>query len=178
MLVAFSAGFLLFCERGLRHGEGRIFPVINDMILTGGWPQGENPVHPYPVTGDWFDIDTISDILKANRYLLENLTDEAISGLYVPPNDTLDFGNGISLESGISIEPGVQLIGPCLIENNITIERNCSIGPNVSMDENTYVGANANIRNAVVFGSSSIPDDCRLDRVVVFRSNIIREVET
>lgn len=178
MLLAFSSGFLAYCRRQLKRGETKIFPVLNDMIsIFPVLVNNKTPVHSYPVSGEWFDIDTITDILRANRYLLENLTGEDISGIYIPPNDTMEIGDSIALESGISIGSGVQLKGPCLIQNNSIIENNCIIGPHVSLDENTNVGANTTIQDAVVFGSSSLPDNFRLANAVMFQSKVFKEVE-
>lgn len=178
MLLAFSAGFLVYCNRQLKRGETNIFPVLNDMIsIFPVLVNNKTPVHSYPVSGKWFDIDTITDLLRANRHLLENLTIEDISGVYIPPNDTMEIGDSIALESGISIGSGVQLKGPCLIQNNSIIENNCVIGPHVSIDENTNVGANTTIQDAVVFGSSSLPDNSRLANAVMFQSKIFMEVE-
>ncbi|TFH03666.1 MAG: NDP-sugar synthase [Candidatus Thorarchaeota archaeon] len=175
MLLTFSAGFKNHCKHYLRRGESKISNVLNDMVMDVLMANGSYPIHAYPVKGEWFDLDTISDIIKANRFLLENLTSENPRGIYIPPNDTMEFGDGINLESNISIGPGVELKGPCLIQDNSRIEANCIIGPHVSIDENSHVGANTSLQDAVVFGSSSVPEDLRLSSVVIFQSNIIQE---
>lgn len=175
MLLTFSAGFLNHCKYFLRRGESRISNVLNDMVIFVLMGNGPHPLHAYTVKDEWFDIDTISDVLEANRYLLDNLTRDDPNGIYIPPNDTMEFGDGVNLESNISIGSGVELKGPCLIQDNSRIEANCIIGPHVSIDENSHVGANTYLQNAVVFGSSSIPEDLRLSNVVIFHSTIIRE---
>jgi NDP-sugar pyrophosphorylase family protein len=176
MLLVFSPGFLDYCTFFLHRGEDKIFKVLNEMVwMIPQFNRACPPVHPYTVKTEWFDIDSVSDILKANQYLLANLTGESPLGIYVPPDDTMEFGDSITLGNNISIGSGVELIGPCLIQANSTIAENCIIGPNVSLDEHSQIGPNSKVNDAVVFGASSISENQQLSHAVIFKSKIIRE---
>jgi NDP-sugar pyrophosphorylase family protein len=176
MLLTFSPGFVDYCNFFLRRGAEKIFKVLNEMVwMIPQFNKACPPIHSYAVNAKWYDIDSVSDILKANLYLLANLTTEGFQGVYVPPDDTMEFGDSVILANNISVASGVELIGPCLIQADSTIEADCVIGPNVSLDEHTQIGSNTKIEDAVVFGSSSISQGQQLSHVVVFNSKIIRE---
>lgn len=170
LLLTFSSGVIELCKNELDRGESRIFPVLNNMIQVR-----DHKVHGYSVTGIWYDVDTIHDVLSANKHLLGSVIKQKPDSVYIPDGDTMQIEDFLSLDSGIRIGRGVLLKGPCLIEKNSSIGDKCIIGPYVSMAEDTIIGDNSEVQNTVIFGSSNVPINSRIDGTIIYQSNYYRE---
>lgn len=170
MLLVFSSGFMSYCEDSLEGGVTNIFTVLNSVI------ERENSVLGFPISEKWYDIDTITDALRANRHLLELFSIQDSTSIFVPSGDTMEIGDDLSLSSDIILGSGVLLKGPCLIRKNSKIDDNCSIGPYVSISEMTHIGSNCQISDTSIFGSSVITPNSKINNVVVYQSKIYREV--
>jgi glucose-1-phosphate thymidylyltransferase len=104
------------------------------------------------ITGWWKDTGKPSDLLEANRLILDNIT----------PNILGKVDNGSTIAGKVILEEGAQVInsvvrGPAIIGKNCIIE-NSYIGPFSSIGNNTA------IRNAEV-EYSIILRDCRIHNV-------------
>ena len=170
MLLAFSSGFPAYCEECLNKGDTTVVTALNSLILS------QNSVFAHPVNEQWYDVDTINDALKANKYLLETCVTPDSNSVFVPLGDSMEVGDSVSLSSGISLGSSVILKGPCLISKNSLIAAHCTIGPNVSIGESTIIGASSVLHDVSIFGDSEIPTNSKINNALVYQSEIYPEV--
>ena len=104
--------------------------------------------------GSWFDLDTIQDVLAANKFLLNHLERNYSCA------DNLDYFNSRK----------IKLIKPLMIGKNCHFEDNCLIGPYVTIGENCFIGKGALIRNSIVCPNSKIPPNIILNNAIFFKS--------
>ena len=161
MFMVASSGFLEYCKTALSSGSKTTVPVLNNIIENG------QSIQSYAVQEKWFDIDTMTDILEANRFLLESSLVQHRGAIFVPSGDTMEIGDSLKLESGIEVGKGVSLKGPCLINGKSKIGDNCTIGPFTSLSIGTQVGDNCEIQNAVIFGFSKIPNHSTISDIIM-----------
>ncbi len=166
MLMAFSSGFPTYCEESLRRGDTTVFSALNSLI------DSQNSVFACPINEQWYDVDTIGDALRANRYLLETSVVPDHESIFIPRGDLMEVGDSISLSSGISFDKGVVLKGPCLIQRNSQIGASCTIGPNVSLAESTIIESNSVVHDVSIFGDSVISTNSKINNALVFKSQI------
>lgn len=171
MFMVTSAGFRDYCKRALSRGSTTAVEVLNDIIEMG------HSIQSYSVSERWFDIDTVEDVLEANKYLLESASVQYHGSIFIPSGDTMDIGNTLSLGSSIAIGDGVTLKGPSLIGRASTIGDNCIIGPYTSLGIGTQIGVQCEIKNAVISGQSRIPDHTKLSDILMNESETFRMEE-
>jgi len=171
MFMVVSPSFADYCKTALNSGSTKATSVLNNIIENG------HMVQSYSVREKWFDVDTISDVLESNRSLLESMKIQHRGSIFFPSGDTMEIGDTLDLGSGIEVSRGVHLKGPCLIFGNSKIGENSIIGPHASLDRGTEVGNNCEIQNAVVFGSSKIPNRSRVSDMVMYGSESFRMEE-
>ena len=135
--------------------------------------RGES-VHTWTVKKDWFDVDSISTLLQANRFLLTK-EKPATVGIYIPEGDTFETGGKLELESGIQIDSGVTIRGPTFIAMDSVVDTDSEIGPYVSMGQGSKVKGGCFISDAVLFGRTEISSKTQLSRVVVFNNQVFTE---
>ncbi len=168
MVLIVEPDFIKACRTGRAQGLTSVREVIANALL-----QGE-PIHTRTVSTPWFDLDTISDILDANRVLLSKYTSET-RGIYIPEGDVIETGEKLVLNSGISIEPGVTIRGPSIIAGGCTIGSESEIGPFVSMGQGAEVQEDCFISDAVLFEKPTVSSHAKLSRVVVFKKRVFTE---
>ena len=168
MVLIVEPDFIKACRTGRAQGLTRVREVIANVLL-----QGE-PIHTRTVSTPWFDLDTISDILDANRALLSKYTSET-RGIYIPEGDVIETGEKLTLNSGISLEAGVTIRGPSVIAGGCSIGSESVIGPYVSMSQGTEVQEGCFISDAVLFEKPSVSSHTKLSRVVVFNKHVFTE---
>ncbi|TFG31493.1 NDP-sugar synthase [Candidatus Thorarchaeota archaeon] len=161
MFMVVSSGFLEYCKAALKSGSRTAVPVLNKII------EDDHSIKSYDIQEEWFDIDTLPDILEANRFLLESSQVNHHGAIFIPSGDTMEIGDLIRLESGIEVGIGVCLKGPCLISGKSKIGDNCTIGPYTSLGTGTQVGDYCEIQNAVVFGLSKIRNRSKVSDVII-----------
>ncbi len=164
MFMVVSPDFTEYCQPALNSGSTRAVSVLNNIIEKG------HIIQSCSVRETWFDVDTIFDVLEANRLLLESAKIQHRGSIFIPSGDTMEIGDTLDLGSGIKVGRGVSLNGPCLIQGNSKIGENCSIGPNASLDKGTEVGDYCEIQNAIIFGLSRIPDRSKVSGIVMYES--------
>ena len=169
MLVVASSKFLEFCVNGLAEGHRTVASVITDSINHG------LEIHPIEVKGKWFDIDSISELLKANRFFLRNYESDSEDCIYVPENDTMEIGERLELSSGIILQKGVRIIGPTIILQGCEIGENSVIGPYVSLGVNSKVSQGCTIRESILLASSKTSPSVNLSNIVVYDTQIYQE---
>jgi len=161
MFMVTSTGFADYCKKALIQGSTTAVAVLNDII------EADHSVQSYSVSERWFDLDTVADVLEANKYLLESASVQYYGSIFIPSGDTMNIGDTLNLESGIRIGDGVTLKGPSLIGRKSTIGNNCMIGPYTSVGAGTQVGSQCDIQNAVISGQSRIPDHTKLSNILM-----------
>ncbi|MGY5880746.1 MAG: NDP-sugar synthase [Candidatus Thorarchaeota archaeon] len=171
MFMVTSSGFSEYCKNALSSGSTTAVSVLNNVIEMG------HQVQSYTIQERWFDVDTVVDMLEANRYLLESTSVQYHGSIFIPSGDTMDIGDTLNLGSGITIGDGVTLNGPCLIERESTIGANCIIGPYTSLGMRTQIGTQCEIRNAIISGQSMIPNHSKLSDILMSESKIFRMEE-
>ncbi|TFH07382.1 MAG: NDP-sugar synthase [Candidatus Thorarchaeota archaeon] len=171
MFMVTSTGFAEYCKKALNSGSTTAVSVLNDIIERG------HTIQSYEVCEKWYDLDTVDDVLEANKYLLESGLGLYHGSVFIPSGDTMDIGDALSLGSGINIGSGVTLKGPCLIERESSIGANCIIGPFTSLGIRTQIGIQCEIQNVVIFGESKISNHTKLSDILMNESEIFRTEE-
>ena len=171
MFMVVSPDFTEYCQAALNSGSTRAVSVLNNII------EKDHIIQSYSVRERWFDVDTISDVLGANKLLLESTKVQHRGSIFIPSGDIMEIGDTLDLGSGIKVGRGVSLNGPCLIQGNSKIGENSIIGPHASLDKGTEVGDYCEIQNAVIFGLSKIPTRSKVSGIVMYESESFKMEE-
>jgi len=148
-LVALDSSFFNYIKRSLMEGEGSVVSALKMYVDVGG-----KLCFVDFSMNVWFDVDTPSDILDANRYALTaGLVPEG--GMYVPPGDVMSVMGVADRES--------TLVGPVLLLGG-SVEGSI-LGPNVSLSGNVSC-RRAVVSDVVAFGGGKLTGVTR--RVVFF----------
>lgn len=139
-LVALDSSFFTHLRRSLARGEGSVVSALKLYVEEGN----RMGFVDFP-GGVWFDVDTPSDVLNANRHALRAglVPDE---GVYVPPGE-------VQREVDAFVR-GSTLMGPVLLELGGHVERS-ALGPDASISGSVSC-RNAVVSDAVVFGGGRI----------------------
>lgn len=171
MFMVIKSGFISYCKRALKQGATTAVSVLNTIIDEG------HSVQSFPIDEKWFDLDTIQDILDANRYYLESAFVQYQDAIFLHAGDTMEIGNPLNLDSGIVIGKGVYLKGPCLIDRDTRIGEDSVIGPYTSIGRGTIIGEQCTIQDATIFGSSLVPSHSRYHSIVMNDSTVFKTEE-
>jgi glucose-1-phosphate thymidylyltransferase len=104
------------------------------------------------VTGWWKDTGTPTDVLDANRFILDNITTK-IEGI-VESDESIQ--GRIVLGNNSKVSKGATIRGP------VIIGKNCQIGTGVYIGPYTSIGDNVQIRNGSI-ENSIVLNDCKID---------------
>jgi glucose-1-phosphate thymidylyltransferase len=104
------------------------------------------------ITNYWKDTGTISDILDANKTILENIK----SYFEGKKDDTVIINGKVMVGRNSYIKGGVKIDGPVIIGENCIVDGNIHIGPNVSIGNNSKI-SNCTIDNSIIM------DGCIID---------------
>ncbi|MFW9787601.1 MAG: NTP transferase domain-containing protein [Candidatus Thorarchaeota archaeon] len=156
------------CKSALDNGKTRVVQLLDQMVMNG------TLISCYEVSHPWFDIDTLSDLLRANQYFLQRNNIARNDALHIPSGDSVDFDDSLSLQPNIRLGKGTSLQGPVLISSDCVIGEDCKIGPNVTIGTNTQVSKGSEITDSVIFGESKVSANCRIHMSVVFHSNMYK----
>jgi len=169
MLVVASSKFLEFCVSSLAEGHSTVASVITHSINQGF------ETYPIEIKGKWFDIDSISELLKANKFFLRNYESNSEIHIYVPDKDTMEIGESLELNSGICLQAGVRIIGPTIISQGCGIGENSVIGPYASIGVNSKVSQGCIIRESILLASSITSPSVNLSNTIVYGDQIYQE---
>ena len=114
------------------------------------------------ITDFWKDTGTPSDIIEANKIILENMS-ESFKG--EKENNVIIEGK-IIVEEGTLIKNDVKISGPVIIGKNCIIEGSSIIG------QNTSIGDNSNLKNCKI-SNSIIMSNCIIDGKLDIKNSII-----
>lgn len=166
MVFAAGAEFLERCRSALSQGHSRVLTVINQMIREG------SIARVFPISHQWFDLDTIQDLIHANSYLLKENVPQASGHIFIPENDAMEIGEEITTGTAIRLAKGVHLDGPVLLAPGCHLGSDSRVGPDVYLDRNTRVGSGCHLARMVASGESIIPDGKSIAGAVVFCSEV------
>lgn len=103
----------------------------------------------------WIDISRPWHILAANQMMMKRWNTTIIPDtVSIDPNVNIKgivhFGDNVHVCSGTSI------VGPCYIGSNVFIGNNALIRKNASIGSDSKIGYGCEIKNAVLFGKSTV----------------------
>jgi glucose-1-phosphate thymidylyltransferase len=145
-------------------GELEITDAIQHLIDTG------RRVEPHEVTGWWKDTGKLSDMLEANRLILDVIE---------PRNQGVC--EGTTIEGRVVIEPGARLVdaavrGPAIIGRDAVIER-AYIGPYTAISDRVTVRG-AEVEHSILLADSRIEDlEARVESSLIGRGSVIARSE-
>lgn len=94
------------------------------------------------------DYDTILD--KIEEYILSkgpNLNDEYYKLL----------DKDVWVHQSSKIQDNVNIVGPCIVMENVTIENNAVIRPNVIIGPNCHIGNSSEVKNSILLDTVQLP---------------------
>lgn len=142
-----------------QRGELEITDAIQQLI------DGGASVLPHIVEGWWKDTGKLSDLLEANRLVLETLDAEA---RHLEREDSRIDGR-VRLGTGVELVQAV-VRGPAVIGDGTRLE-NCFVGPYTSIGERCRI-TRCEIENSIVFSDSSLEDvPARVERSLIGRGS-------
>ena len=121
-----------------------------------------NKIGYYMITDYWKDTGTPSDIIHANKVILENM-ESYFKG--IKEKEVTIEGNLMVGENTI-IKKGCKIIGP------VIIGKNCVIGPNAIIGKNTSIGDNSEISKCHI-EDSIIMNGCKIKSEIKIKNSII-----
>lgn len=147
---------------GLYLLNATIFPVIEKLEPS---PRGEYEITAalqafidqgneigYEEINSWQNLTYPWDLLKANRILLDSLTEEAHGKMdQVNITGILKLGKSSVIKSNACIE------GPVIIGDNCAIGPNCYLRPGTVIGNNCHVGSFVEIKNSIIMDNTKIP---------------------
>ncbi len=103
----------------------------------------------------WIDISRPWHILAANQMMMKPWSTTIIpDSVSIDPNVNIKgivhFGENVHVCSGTTI------VGPCYIGSNVFIGNSCLIRKNSSIGSNCKIGYGTEIKNAILFGNSTV----------------------
>lgn len=122
----------------------------------------EKPIIYEIITDFWKDTGTPSDIIDANRIILENLP-ISFKG---KRDENVVLEGKIIVDEGTIIKKGVQITGPVIIGKNCVIENGAVIGYNTSVGDNSCL-------NGCTISNSIIMSNCNIDGNLNIANSII-----
>ncbi|MHA1942793.1 MAG: NTP transferase domain-containing protein [Candidatus Thorarchaeota archaeon] len=164
MLFIGDSHFGQECRTALAAGETKLVSLLSQMIHKG------HSLRSYSVDSHSIDIDTLQDILSANRFVLQRGEFSQSGQVFVPDGDSVEIGDSLTLNSNITLQRGTELIGPVLISQGCDIGENCRIGPNSTIGSSSSVLTGCEISDSIVFGKSIISAQSQLQGTIIYNS--------
>ena len=140
-----------------------IFPLID---ATAKSPRGEyeitdtirmllakRDVHGFRLPGEWLDVGTPWDLLRANASLLGPLKG-AVHGT-VDPGASL-VGE-VLVEEGAHVRPGSHVEGPTILGAGSEVGPNCYIRPSTTVGPGAKVGNACEVKNSILMAGTHVP---------------------
>lgn len=152
------------CRKALASSETKLVSLLGQMIHDG------YSLRYYSVNSHSIDIDTLPDLLSANRFVLQKGEFSQSGQIFVPEGDRIEIGDTLSLNSNITLQKGTELIGPVLISQGCDIGENCRIGPNATIGSSSNLLSGCEISDTIVFGESTISTQSHIQGTIVYKS--------
>ena len=116
------------------------------------------------VTGWWKDTGTPTDILHANKLILESMAQK-------------NNENGILIGKNCTIDSSSKINGPVIIDENCVIGSSSIIGPNVSIGKNSHLD-NCTIKNSIVMANCIINASIKIVDSIIANGTEIKKNES
>lgn len=105
--------------------------------------------------------NSIADtFIKKHKYpfeVLPHIKDYIIKLGNTLNNDYTKLDNNIWIHKNASIGKNVEIIGPCIIDNNAEIRHNAYIRGNVIIGKNSVLGNSCEIKNSILYDNVQVP---------------------
>lgn len=102
----------------------------------------------------WLPIGYPWDLLKANAFILDMISESKILGKICPG---VYIDGKVFIDEGTVIRPGTVIEGPVHIGKNCSIGPNCWIRPYTTIGNNCRVGQASEIKNSILFDGAYAP---------------------
>ncbi len=133
--------------RPSERGELELTEAFKAMLRSGWELVGET------LSGDWIDVGTPWDLLKANEYVLREKMQPRVAG-NVERGATL-LGK-VHIGEGSRVKAGAYIEGPVYIGENCMIGPNCYIRPFTTICNGVRIGNAVEIKNSIIMESTNI----------------------
>lgn len=116
------------------------------------------------ITGWWKDTGKVSDLIIANKLLMEKMPDkDFINNIEIL--NKKNFQGNIHIGYGTIVAPDVKIIGPVIIGENCVL-KNCEIGPNVSIASGTII-EKTKIDNSIILSNCEFNTDLHISNSII-----------
>jgi len=132
-------------------GELEITDAIQYLLDNG------HEINSHVVGGWWKDTGKPTDILEANRLILEAIESDAKGTI----EDGADTYGRIQLAESSTIEAGAVVRGPVVIAEDTEIKAGSYVGPYTSIGANTTVDG-PHVENTVIVGESTLTTEGKI----------------
>lgn len=119
----------------------------------------------------WFDLDTVSDILQANEFMLKkgfipknNFYVKDLKQVVGPPKKKLN----------INLDKTATISGPAVFEPNCDIGSGSKLGPFISATSGCEIASEAVIHNSLLFGNAVVKENTHLSNVVLYKNLVLQ----
>lgn len=151
-------------REALSNGESKLVSVLVRLVRDGFI------VNSFPVDSSSLDIDSFPDLLEVNRHVLMNVDFTQSGQVFVPPGDSIEVEDTLTLKSDISLGRGTEIIGPVLISRGCEIGENSQIGPNNTIGPNSIIPAGCKVSDTIIFGESTVKAQSRIQKAIIYNS--------
>jgi len=121
----------------------------------------------YNLEGYWRDVGNP----ESYREVYDDIMHERVVFDFGP--EAKRFAEGVLYaESGIELDPGVEIVGKVVLGKNVTIGKGTLLN-NVVIGDDVTIGTNCKIRNSVFWNDVSVGRNAVIDNAVVCAQNVI-----
>jgi len=117
----------------------------------------------------WFDVDSFSEILKANNFALNNNIKPYNHVILTKTGKISDFKS--PLLENFDLE--TDITPPILIGENCRSNKDSHIGPYVSLDNNSELEEKVKIQNSIISGNSRVPVNSNIKNAIIYKNKQI-----
>lgn len=115
----------------------------------------------------WFDVDTISDVLRANEFALKSgLTPQ--NNFYV--KNLKELRGPLNKGMKIGLDKTSIIRGPAVLGTNCQIGPRSRVGPFVSLTHDCEIAPGASVQNSLLFGNAVVEEDNHLFNTVLYKN--------
>jgi bifunctional UDP-N-acetylglucosamine pyrophosphorylase/glucosamine-1-phosphate N-acetyltransferase len=121
----------------------------------------------------WFDLDTISDILRANEFALKK-------GFIPQKNfyvkNLKQVRGPLKKKLKIDLDKTSTISGPAILEPNCRIGPRSRVGPFVSLTSECEINSGASVQNSLLFGNAVVEENNHLSNAVLYKNLLLQPV--
>ncbi len=121
----------------------------------------------------WFDVDTISDALRANEFALKTgLTPR--NNFYI--KNSKQLRGPLNKKIKIDLDKTSTIRGPAVIGPNCQIGPRNLVGPFVSLNQNCEIASSAIVQNSLIFGNAVVENHNHLFNAVWYKNLLFQSL--